>query len=390
MFSIKWGIGVGIGVAIAGAGTFAASQLSQNSPAPSPTTSVEPQDAQGVSALGRIAPEGEIFRVGGPSGARIQRLMVREGQQVAPGDTVAILDSFEERKAERDLAANRVLEAQALLQTEEILGKMQTQEAETRLLQAQTPKLRAIQAQGAVVQRIDAELAQAQADLNRYQSLVTQGAVSQQAFENRQLAFHQKQEELRAAQALLEELIADQRASERNAQAQVESTKAASLRAQAQVQLNSAVSNLKLAEAKLSQSIIRVPVAGQVVKVLLRDGEAIEPPMGEGSSGQAIVEIARTQQMYAIAEVYETDIANVERGMLATITSPAIGGELVGVVDQIGLKVGKKDVLSTDPAASTDARVVEVKIRLRDGQRVAGLTNLQVDVMIDTRSGPQT
>ncbi|NJN23143.1 MAG: hypothetical protein HC810_00345 [Acaryochloridaceae cyanobacterium RL_2_7] len=45
--------------------------------------------------------------------------------------------------------------------------------------------------------------------------------------------------------------------------------------------------------------------------------------------------------------------------------------------------MGKNDVLSTDPAADTDARVIEVKIKLRDSQKVANLTNLQVNVLID-------
>jgi HlyD family secretion protein len=53
-------------------------------------------------------------------------------------------------------------------------------------------------------------------------------------------------------------------------------------------------------------------------------------------------------------------------------------------VDHIGLQIGKKDVLDTDPAADTDARVVEVKIRLdpEASQVVAGLTYLQVNVKI--------
>lgn len=42
----------------------------------------------------------------------------------------------------------------------------------------------------------------------------------------------------------------------------------------------------------------------------------------------------------------------------------------------------KNDVLSVDPAADGDARVVEVKIRLNDSAAVSGLTNLQVDVQI--------
>ena len=48
-----------------------------------------------------------------------------------------------------------------------------------------------------------------------------------------------------------------------------------------------------------------------------------------------------------------------------------------------GLKVGKKDVLSTDPVADADARVVEVDIRLDDAEPAAALTNLRVDVTIE-------
>ena len=86
--------------------------------------------------------------------------------------------------------------------------------------------------------------------------------------------------------------------------------------------------------------------------------------------------------MYTVAEVYETDIGKVHVGQRATITSPALHGELMGTVERIGMKIGKRDVLDVDPAASTDARVVEVHIRLDDSRAVAGLTNLQVEVRI--------
>jgi hypothetical protein len=59
---------------------------------------------------------------------------------------------------------------------------------------------------------------------------------------------------------------------------------------------------------------------------------------------------------------------------------------MTGIVAQIGQKIDKNDVLNTDPAADTDARVVEVKIRLDDSKRVEGLTNLQVKVEIDPQS----
>jgi HlyD family secretion protein len=52
-------------------------------------------------------------------------------------------------------------------------------------------------------------------------------------------------------------------------------------------------------------------------------------------------------------------------------------------VERIGLEVGKKDVLSTDPVADADARVVEVEIRLRDSEPAAALTNLRVEVVLE-------
>ena len=47
------------------------------------------------------------------------------------------------------------------------------------------------------------------------------------------------------------------------------------------------------------------------------------------------------------------------------------------------LKIGKKDILSSDPVAATDARVVEVQIVLDDSELVASLTNLTVEVEIE-------
>ena len=51
-------------------------------------------------------------------------------------------------------------------------------------------------------------------------------------------------------------------------------------------------------------------------------------------------------------------------------------------MEHVGLRVGKMDVLGTDPVAKTDARVVEVEIRLDDAKAAALLTNLQVKVEI--------
>jgi HlyD family secretion protein len=128
-------------------------------------------------------------------------------------------------------------------------------------------------------------------------------------------------------------------------------------------------------QATLERAHVRSPIAGRVIKVHARQGERV------GADG--IVEVGRTDHMFAIAEVYETDIGRVRPGQRASVTSPALPRALLGTVDWVNLKVAKEDALGTDAAARKDARVVEVEIRLDDSAAAAPYTNLQVEVEIE-------
>jgi HlyD family secretion protein len=136
-----------------------------------------------------------------------------------------------------------------------------------------------------------------------------------------------------------------------------------------------AEANLRAAEAELERTRVRAPISGQVIDVIARDGVRVGP--------EGIVALGRTEQMYAIAEVYETDVARVRLGQRATVTSPALAAPLHGTVDRIGMKIGKLDAIGADPASRTDARVVEVEIRLDEGAPAAGFTNLQVEIAFE-------
>jgi HlyD family secretion protein len=97
--------------------------------------------------------------------------------------------------------------------------------------------------------------------------------------------------------------------------------------------------------------------------------------------------MGETEQMTVIAEVPEDGIGRVRVGQNVTVSSNngAFSGELKGTVTEIGRRIGKKDVLNTDPAADVDARVVEVKITLspEDSEKVSGLTYAKVMVEIN-------
>jgi len=143
---------------------------------------------------------------------------------------------------------------------------------------------------------------------------------------------------------------------------------------QARAELASARADLRSAQAERDMAVVRAPIRGQVLKINARPGEKIGP--------DGLAELATTHAMYAVAEVYETDITRVKVGQRARVRSPALPRDLEGTVERVGLKVGKLDALGTDPAAKTDARVVEVEIRLDDSAAVSGLTNLEVEVLI--------
>lgn len=142
-----------------------------------------------------------------------------------------------------------------------------------------------------------------------------------------------------------------------------------------ETQLRISKSELREAKAAFERAHVRAPISGRVITVHARQGERI------GVEG--VVELGRTDHMFAIAEVYETDIGRVKVGQRATVTSPALSAPLTGTVDRVSLRVAKQDTLGTDPAARKDARVVEVEIRLDDSVAAAAYTNLQVEIEIE-------
>ena len=72
----------------------------------------------GVSALGRLAPHGEVIKVApvsGADGGRVDRLLVQVGDWVKAGQVVAILDPYRRREAAVQQAQAEVGVAEAKL-----------------------------------------------------------------------------------------------------------------------------------------------------------------------------------------------------------------------------------------------------------------------------------
>ena len=137
--------------------------------------------------------------------------------------------------------------------------------------------------------------------------------------------------------------------------------------AQARVQL-------RKVQSDLVQSELRAPMNATVLRILARPGER------PGESG--ILELGNTDQMEAVAEVYESDISRVRVGQPATLISENGGltTTLKARVVRITPQVRQRQVVSTNPTGDADARVVEVRLALdpSDLARVRQLAGLKV------------
>jgi HlyD family secretion protein len=291
---------------------------------PAPTNGARPAGQRGVAALGRIEPAGGIVRVAAPStpdavsGAVLTRLHVERGSDVEAGQLLAEVDTAQVARA-------RIAEARAQVETARREAAAASSLADEACVLADVAASRA----------------------KRKQELLGKGLASS--------------EETELAKGDADAGVASCRA--RRSSALV-----------AQARIGTATATLARHEAELERSYVRAPFAGRVIDVLHRPGELV------GQDG--VVELARVNEMHAVAEVFEADVGYVRVGQRARVRSPALPREVTGTVVRVRPKVQKLDQIGDDPVARKDARIVEVEVRLDDSRAVANLTNLQVEVEI--------
>lgn len=344
-----------------------------------------PTPIKQVSALGRLEPEGEVIQVVAPTaveGARIETLSVVQGQRIRKGQVIAVLDTYERRQVALQEAQAQVRVALSQLSQVEAGAKSGQIQAQASVVQRQQVELQTeIEAQEAAIARLQAELQNAELEARRYQNLLQEGAVSASLRDSKQLTADTVRQQLNEAQANLSRIQRSRRQQIAEAQAtldQIAEVRPVDVNV-ARSQVDAAQTRVAQAQAELDLATVRSPQEGQVLKIHTRPGELV--------GLQGIVSLGQTLRMVAVAEVYELDISRIRVGQTATVISKnnAFSEVLRGRVVEVGLEINKQDVLNTDPAAQFDARVVEVKVLLDQvaSRRVAGLTNLSVQVLID-------
>ncbi|MGD1941070.1 MAG: HlyD family efflux transporter periplasmic adaptor subunit [Leptolyngbyaceae cyanobacterium] len=340
-----------------------------------------------IVALGRIEPEGEVIRLSVPNAAdsRVNEIRVAEGDLIEADQVIAVLQGAERRQADLQAAYALVKQRQAELSQ---IQRGSVKAASVDAQQAQINRLEAQLTTQAQQRQADIELAQAnlrEAEVNyqRYRELAAVGAESRPQLDIAQRNYETAQAELAQKQAALDETETTVRSQIVEAQARLVELRQTTpdVSASAQAQLEQAQMQVAQRQADLDDVMVRAPVAGQILKINTQVGEQVNTQEG-------IVELAQTDQMMVLAEVYETDIRQVSLGQSVTVTSEYGGTaqELMGTVDQIGLQIGTASFGEgdADPTQDVNARVVTVKVRLDDeaSEAVAALTGMQVRVAI--------
>ncbi len=359
-----------------------------------PKTKVETQPANppkattptkvAVTALGRLQPDGEVTSLNAPNannGVRVEKLLIKEGDAVKAGQLLAYLENYGRAKTALQQAVDQLQVAKAKLaqvKSGAKTGDIDAQKAAIARLESQYKG--DIATQDATIARIQAEVDNAQAENDRYQQLYKQGAIAASVADSKALQLKTTQQQLTEAQATKQRTQDTYQEQLKQAQAQLNSiSEVRSVDVQvAQTEVNSATTSVQQAKADLDLSYIKSPINGKILKIHAKTGEVI-------STSTGFAEIGKTSQMNVIAEVYQTDVQKVRVGQKATITSPAFTGTLKGTVKEIGWQVDKQSIFSLNPGSDTDRRIIEVKVSIdnpADSERVARLTNLQVDVAI--------
>lgn len=265
------------------------------------------------------------------SGLRVVQVNVDEGAVVHRGEILAKLNSdlleaqLAREQANLAGAYANVEKARQPNRPEDILGlRAAYQQAKAAVSQAD-----------ANIKRGEANVSNLRIFASRFESLRTQGAVSEQDALDKKTAANMAEQELSALRDQLE-------ASRFSAKQAEERLKAAQAGGRAvdvsisQSNVSEIQANIRQIQAQLAQAVIKAPSDGVISK---RNAEVGEIP----TLGQALFTLAKDGILELRAQVQEIDLPSVRVGCAVTITPAATGlSSIMGTVRQVSPVVDAK------------------------------------------------
>lgn len=281
-----------------------------------------PTTANEIVARGRIEPLERVLAIhGAADGSIIRELKVAQGDKVAKDQVLAVLDGYAMRAA--DLAvAEQNLRLAELLRNQISAGAKDSEKA----------------AQRNAVNAKEAQLTRLKLEWDRRTALVAQGFASKQSLESLKAELEQTQNEVEQARHTLRSLSETRGIDEKVAAGRVVVAKA----------------SVEKAQADLEHTLIRAPIAGTILSIQSRAGEAI--------SQDGLLRMASMDHIVAVAEVDEAEAAKLKIGMAASIESTLLPKAVPAQVTRIAQEVFRQKRPSSDVLIGRDARIVEVDL----------------------------
>jgi HlyD family secretion protein len=290
---------------------------------------------------------------------QIERLLVKEGDEVAPGQLLAVIVP-DEMRAETAYYSHSAEGLASQVRESEAALRLQTRQTDEQIQQAEAT-LASIEAQ---VVQATADLENARLNLERSDKLAQYGVVTTQQLDQARTGH----EAARAHVESLKKQVEAQRVAVALARATAEQVvmRRSQVQAAEQQQAAAAAQRVK-ADVRLAYTELKSPIGGLVDVRAARTGEVI-------SAGQPVVTLVDPDDLWVRVDVEETYIDRVRLGDHLTIRLPS-GVERQGTVIHRGVDAGfatQRDVSRT----KRDIKTFEVRLKAdnRDRRLAVGMT----------------
>ena len=220
--------------------------------------------------------------------------------------------------------------------------------------------------------RADVSLRMAEADLGKleqtYKSILKGTRVTEINLQDAQLKSALEQSKLDALvrqrsgrppdQRELEAALADQSLERQKVRLDLMKTTLANDLQQYDIDLANAKARVESARRTREDALVRSPLDGVIVQIFTREGERISPA--------GIVKIVDMNQLRVLADVDELHVGRLQPGGKVDVSFRGATEVYKGTIERIAPTVKRMQRVEPDGGSSTDARVVQVEIKIDD------------------------
>lgn len=308
-------------IAVMAAGLAGCSESSTHAASQPPGPSA-PHSEVSLACQGRVEGRTETVEVGAAADGVIQTAFVKEGDKVSKGARLAEIGCPDLQSAL----------SEAVSQVESF------RQVRVRLLRGSRDEERRMAAEQTIAAR--SELQRASANVERMKTLVGKAIVSKSTFDDADRDFQ-------VAKAKLEEATRHEQLT--NAPPLPEDV------AKATADIEAAENRVRTIQERIGKCTVTAPIDGTVLRVLLRPGESFSTTMPRPLFTIADLSVRRVR-----AEVDERDVMKIRVGQKVQVFPDGREDyKFAGKVQQIASSMGRKRILSGDPAEKADHDVLE-------------------------------